>query len=1600
MRNFYFFTYTLLIVALSSLFIQNAAKAQCNNIIISGLDAEYCIIDQETELSGFPYGGTFSGPGMTGSFFDPAIAGPGTHEIQYDFDSIYYEIDQSGAFNPITSPGNEIILSDDDVSSALPIGFTFNFFGEDYSELYISSNGFITFDSGSDDGCCDGQDLPNTSSPNNLIAFAWTDLNPNEAEGIFTYFTLGTEPNRVCVINISGLPYYNGGGYVTSQIKLFESSNIIEIHSTEIAPTYDTKTMGVENKDGTIAYSVDGRNATNWGATNDFVKFTPVHCTDSKIQEVVVNDNPVEISLHNDHINFGDVFLNDNPSQDILITNLGCDTLHIDSLQNEDIVYSYDDTPFYIMPGETGTIPVTFTPNAVLEYIDTIRLYTNDLDTIVALNGSGIGAPIMSVDTDSIKGEINTCSGTQNFTFNIQNSGNNNLTYSISNTIFSDDFEDGDISDWTVNPEFSATIENTIVGDGNNSIKLTGGYDWDFGLGIMQTFNKSQPNYVSVMVHPDMNAQDNAIFVLGDDNALSNWGILYFYYDGRIFEISNASEYFYTVESRWYQFEFKNIDFDNETFDCYIDGVLFEEGISFNNSISEVSEVHLTNYTNSTTYWDNVYVGYDNSWINFTPTNGSINTSESTEISAIFNADGLNSGTYESKLLINSDDPENRVDTVVCVLTVDGEPEIYSSVTALNFGDVILNDSTSLEFKIKNLGCDTLFVDSLKNTNSEFMVEDNTPFELMPGDSTSIRTYFKPSNTSSFTDNLIIYHTNKTELNISLNGNGIDAPEISVTPDTVKVNMGCDGLGSTSFTINNSGDGTLDYKVKNTFVNLESISSNLDKNYETILDIIPNRYDFMYDGNEYYIEDAGGDMYDSGNYLSTDVGGDIEYIDEITESTYLGEKGKYFTREYDGLFVFAGALDNISYFEVYGGLGADGDGTVDGKILTLDHYGTTYYGLVKRVYYAGDPSVNHLFITDNPDVEQDFFMDTDDDYHQVYNLENVNALYYLLYSSQGGGFINDAQTLTIMEKFLDAVSVDDDEITINPEMGTIAAGGNQVVNIDLTIDEINSGIYYNNFVISSNDPLNSLDTVVLELTVDGQAEILTPTECVDFGKIAVADSLERIVTISNIGCDTLFVNDIDGSISQYYAIDTVYEILPYDSANVSVYLKPDASAAFSGNIDIISNLGSHQICVTGEGVASYADISVDSTSFRVTLECTPFVEAPIKITNAGEASLNFAITADESFIEFNEESGIVEYNESVFINVKVNGSELPAGTYNANITVSSNDPDEADVIIPVTLTNISGAVNEVVIDPRDSDICQGEVLTLNAGLGFADYNWSTSEYTSSIDVSETDKYIVVATDYNGCISEDSVEITVHNPIINLDPTAEICIGDDITFDAGVGFSSYKWSNSATTQTITISTAGTYSVTVTDEYTCSSNASIDLTVNSLPEINLGEDVSITTSESVTLDAGTGFASYEWNNSTTNQTLVVNGASVGAGEFEYYVIVTDANTCSNSDTVIVTVNVPEGINTLEMTNLVDIFPVPAKNYINLNFIENQKENIIIELIDITGSLIYKNQIDKIHANEMYQIDVTENSNGIYYIKIYNNSFSSIKKIVIQK
>lgn len=202
------------------------------------------------------------------------------------------------------------------------------------------------------------------------------------------------------------------------------------------------------------------------------------------------------------------------------------------------------------------------------------------------------------------------------------------------------------------------------------------------------------------------------------------------------------------------------------------------------------------------------------------------------------------------------------------------------------------------------------------------------------------------------------------------------------------------------------------------------------------------------------------------------------------------------------------------------------------------------------------------------------------------------------------------------------------------------------------------------------------------------------------------------------------------------------------------------------------------------------------------------------------------------------------------------------GTVSANVTLGT---------FPVTI-NLNPAT--------DPTICEGETVTLDAGAGHASYAWSNGATTQSIDVTDGGGYIVTVTDNNACSGSVGSAVTVvptPSPVITPSGSQTLCSGETLTLDAGSGFDTYSWSNGDNTQTSSVSGAGSYSVTVTlDGCTGSSSAPVAVTVNQTPTTTISPSgtFNICTGQSVTFDAGAGFASYLWSNGATTQTIAAD------------------------------------------------------------------------------------------------------------------------------
>ncbi len=202
-----------------------------------------------------------------------------------------------------------------------------------------------------------------------------------------------------------------------------------------------------------------------------------------------------------------------------------------------------------------------------------------------------------------------------------------------------------------------------------------------------------------------------------------------------------------------------------------------------------------------------------------------------------------------------------------------------------------------------------------------------------------------------------------------------------------------------------------------------------------------------------------------------------------------------------------------------------------------------------------------------------------------------------------------------------------------------------------------------------------------------------------------------------------------------------------------------------------------------------------------------------------------------------------------------------------------------------TLTNtVTVGATPTVNLGNDTIICSGQALLLDAANAGQNYVWNTGANTQTVSAGTTGIYWVTVGTGN-CVTTDSISITIGIAgNLNLGNDTTLCSGQSLTLNAANAGSTYLWSTTETTQTITVSTSGNYSVTVSN--VCGTqNDDINISTAMPPVYVLGNDTTYCSNFNLQLNAGNTGATYLWSNASNLQTLNVNAAGT------YWVIISN-------------------------------------------------------------------------------------------------------------
>ena len=327
------------------------------------------------------------------------------------------------------------------------------------------------------------------------------------------------------------------------------------------------------------------------------------------------------------------------------------------------------------------------------------------------------------------------------------------------------------------------------------------------------------------------------------------------------------------------------------------------------------------------------------------------------------------------------------------------------------------------------------------------------------------------------------------------------------------------------------------------------------------------------------------------------------------------------------------------------------------------------------------------------------------------------------------------------------------------------------------------------------------------------------------------------------------------------------------------------------------NVGDSVVTIETDTSGVYVVVSSLPGCYTVvdTFDITIFESNPLSITSSAGAAICLGDSSILSLPTQNQYMWSTGDSSNAI-------TALGTGSYYADVTDTNGCEFNTDTI-------------NLVVNPLPSDsititgnmvFCEGDSVTLE-GISGLSYTWNTGDTSQSIVVTTSSTVYSIITNQFGCsVTSDTISttaLTLPDDSLTYSGSQEFCEGDSVII-SGNALNSYLWNDGDSSLVKTISSEGTYSLTVTASNGCTvAIDSIIITVNDLPSDSIYTSGTTTfcLGDSVTIHSADPYANYLWSNSDTSQNILVT--STGS----YYVgLVSDKGCIAASDTIEVVAN----------------------------------------------------------------------------------------------
>jgi len=296
--------------------------------------------------------------------------------------------------------------------------------------------------------------------------------------------------------------------------------------------------------------------------------------------------------------------------------------------------------------------------------------------------------------------------------------------------------------------------------------------------------------------------------------------------------------------------------------------------------------------------------------------------------------------------------------------------------------------------------------------------------------------------------------------------------------------------------------------------------------------------------------------------------------------------------------------------------------------------------------------------------------------------------------------------------------------------------------------------------------------------------------------------------------------------------------------------------------------------------------------------CKDTVTKPVTIHPNPIVNFDFIEVCEGNDVTFRNfssiSSGTIAYNWD-FGNGQKSSFKNPVETFDkANTYIVTLKATSSKACVASLSKNLEIFPLPIIDIPSKVSTC-AKTIVLDAGNVGSTYLWSDNSTSSTNTITQSGTYSVRVTSPKSCATTNQFEVALESSFTPNFP-ASLTACDLAILDAGnPGSISYTWSTGETTRLISVNQSGTYSLEVVDQNNCAGQASVDVTINKSPIVNLGPKVSICSKDSYTLTAPSFSGTYLWSTGEKTQSITVTEANV------YQVKLTTPENCTGTSSV---------------------------------------------------------------------------------------------------